>query len=195
MTSSNQPFEFEDVLDALMLEESKPSYAALLRWSERYPQYRQELADFFATWAVQAERPQDVALDEEKLVDMGVRYALEISRRQGRVAPTSSIEPLLQPFDQLVLTAIYLLRGEAWSANIVDKVSEMSGTRVRFGPVFSSLQRLTDRRLVSVRSVHLKTQAEGGRRRYFVVTRPGEHALAQAKETSKVVAAFLVDFA
>ena len=95
MTSSNQPFEFEDVLDALMLEESKPSYAALLRWSERYPQYRQELADFFATWAVQAERPQDAALDEEKLVDMGVRYALEISRGQGRVAPTSSIEPLI----------------------------------------------------------------------------------------------------
>ena len=30
---------FEDILDELMLEEPTPSYAALLRWQERYPRY------------------------------------------------------------------------------------------------------------------------------------------------------------
>ena len=94
-----------------------------------------------------------------------------------------------------MLAAIYLLRAEAWSASIVDKVSEMSGTTVQFGPVFSSLQDLQDRRLVSVRLVHLETQPEGRSRRYFTVTRTGERALAQVKVTSKVVAGFLADLA
>ena len=52
------PITFEDVLDELMLEEPKPDYEALVRWQERYPKYRKELADFFATWSVQEHRAQ-----------------------------------------------------------------------------------------------------------------------------------------
>ena len=152
------------------------------------------MADFFATWAIQAERPKEPVLDEEKLVDIGVRYALDTLRRQGRV-PSTSKGDWLQPLDELVLAAIYLLREEAWSGNIVEKVSEMSGATVYFDPVFSSLARLQDRRLVSVRFVRLETQPEGRSRRYFTLTRPGERVLAQVKETSKVVTGFLADFA
>jgi hypothetical protein len=148
---TDTPMSYKDVLDLLMLEEPEPTYEALLRWTKRFPQYGRELADFFATWAVQAERPEDpVALDEDKLVDIGVRYALDITRRQGRVAAPSPTEPL-QPIDQLVLTAIHLLGEKAWIATIVDKVSEIRGTPTRFAPVFSSLQRLQDRRFVSIR--------------------------------------------
>ena len=68
-----------------MLEEPMPSYAALLRWAKRYPQYGDALADFFATWTVQAVMPQTATVDEEKLVEKGVRYAVEIARRQSRI--------------------------------------------------------------------------------------------------------------
>src|SRR5207249_11615899 len=135
---------FEDVLDALMIEEPKPSYEALLRWSERYPQYQKELADFFATWGVQAfhaEHTEQVPMDEEHLVEKGVSHALEILRRQGRIIPKASIEAV-EPFDQLVLAAVYLLHGEGYSVNITDKVSQMSGTRVLLGATFVSLARL-----------------------------------------------------
>src|SRR5438876_12433423 len=100
MSYKNAPLD--DVLDLLMLQEPKPAYSALLRWRERYPQYRKELTAFFATWAVQSVQAGEVDIDEEKLVNFGVQYGLEIARRQGRVAATTGIESL-QPFDQLVL--------------------------------------------------------------------------------------------
>ncbi len=148
---------FEDVLDALMLEEPTPSYATLLRWSERYPQYREALAQFFATWAIQADQPQRVALDEDRLVEKGVSHALEILRRQGRVEPKAAIE-WLPPFDQLVLTATHLLRDQGDCLNIARKVSEISGTNVRCGSTSLSLGRLEAWRLVSSRISDPKTE-------------------------------------
>src|SRR6266850_584443 len=171
---------FEDVLDALMLEEPTPSYATLLRWSERYPQYREALAQFFATWAIQADQPQQVAL--------------EILRRQGRLEPKASIE-WLPPFDQLVLTATYLLRDKGDYVNIARKVSEISGTNVRLVSTSMSLGRLEAWRLVSSPISDPKTEPDGRTRRYFMVTIAGERALARVKETSKLLANFLEDFA
>ena len=188
---------FEDILDELMLEEPTPSYAALLRWQERYPRYHAQLADFFATWAVQAvraEQPEQVPIDEDKLVERGVSHAMEILRRQGRLIPQDAIHPLAS-FDQLVLTAIYLLHGSAYSVNITDKVSEMLGKRVLLGRTFSSLARLEDRYLIASRHADPETEPEGKTRRYFTVTLAGERALVQAKAASKVVADFLGDFA
>ena len=185
---------FEDVLDALMLEEPTPSYATLLRWSERYPQYREALAQFFATWAIQADQPQRVALDEDRLVEKGVSHALEILRRQGRVEPKAAIE-WLPPFDQLVLTATHLLRDKGDCVNIARKVSEISGTNVRCGSTSLSLGRLEAWRLVSSRISDPKTEPDGTTRRYFMVTIAGERALAQVKETSKLLGNFLEDFA
>lgn len=76
----------EDILDALMLEESEPSYAALTRWSERYPEHREAFAEFFATWAVQAELPQETAVDESRLANLAVSHALDIVHRRGEAA-------------------------------------------------------------------------------------------------------------
>ena len=64
---------FDDVLDELMLEQEHPTQEALVRWQERYPQYREALADFFETWARQEARsdlPQ-AHIDEEKIVRRG----------------------------------------------------------------------------------------------------------------------------
>jgi hypothetical protein len=51
-----------------------------------------------------------------------VKYAVDIAHRQGRLVPAEAVESL-RPFDQLVLTAVYLLRGAGYSVNITDRVS------------------------------------------------------------------------
>jgi hypothetical protein len=86
----------EDILDALVLEEAEPSYAALIRWSERYPEHRDALVEFFATWAVQAELPPETAIDEQRLASLAVSHALDIVHRQSEtltVAPKVSGAP------------------------------------------------------------------------------------------------------
>ena len=79
----------EDVLDALMLEEPEPTYAALMRWSARYPEHRDALARFFATWAVQIERPEENSVDEDRVANLGVSHALNImDKRNTRTGHT-----------------------------------------------------------------------------------------------------------
>ena len=60
---------------------------------------------------------------------------------------------------------------------------------------FASLNRLESRGLVSSRVAGPETEPEGRTRRYFTVTLAGDRALAQAKETSKLLADFLGDLA
>src|SRR5260370_39071191 len=79
----------EDVLDALMLEEPEPTYTALMRWSARYPDHRDALARFFATWAVQIERPEENSVDEDRVANLGVSHALNImDKRNARKGHT-----------------------------------------------------------------------------------------------------------
>lgn len=80
---NTQPFDLDDVLDSLMVEESKPSYAVLTRWIAKYPQFSKELADFFAVWAIQAERSDGVEIDTERLSNLAVSHAMELLHRRG----------------------------------------------------------------------------------------------------------------
>ncbi len=186
---------FDDVLNMLLLEESAPTDEALARWSERYPQYREDLADFFATWAMQDNRTEpEPDTDEDWIVEQSVNHAMEILRRQGRLAPAEAIVSL-DPYDQLVLTAVYLLGGRGYPAIITEKVGEMSEKRALLGSVFVSLNRLEDKGLVLSRPADPETEPETTARRYFTVTMAGARALAHAKETSTVLARFLPDFA
>src|SRR5579862_5978129 len=171
---------FEDVLDDLMLEEETPSYEALVRWQERYPRYRKQLAEYFATWAIQEAHtaaPQQTHIDEEKIVKKGVEYGMEILRKQGRLLPDGP-PPALDASDQLVLAAIYMLHGQGNPASITARIGELSGTRGLLGNVFVSLDRLERNHLIRSREV----EEEDTVRRYFTVTLRGEKALACAKE-------------
>jgi hypothetical protein len=58
-----------------------------------------------------------------------------------------------------------------------------------------SLGRLEAWRLVSSPISDPKTEPDRRTRRYFMVTIAGERALARVKETSKLLANFLEDFA
>src|ERR1051326_3684706 len=113
MTNTNM--SYQDVLDALMLEEPVPTYAALERWQKLYPDYGPALADFFATWAIQQDWPQDPPeIDEERIARKGVAHAMEILRRQRRVVSKETVE-LLTAFEQLTLTAVEQLQGRGYS--------------------------------------------------------------------------------
>jgi hypothetical protein len=81
----------EDVLNAVMLEEKDPNYKTLLRWSKRYPEYREDLAHFFASWAIQMDIPVDTEIDESHLANLGVSRALNILHRQKEASSKTTI--------------------------------------------------------------------------------------------------------
>ena len=194
---TGQTFDLQAVLDAVMMEESEPSQEALARWSQRYPQFRVQLADFFNAWAslnrMQGE-PDDIAIDEQKIVDKTVKYAMDVFEQQGRILPDLSAQPI-GDFEQIVLAAIFVLHGNAYSVTIADKVEEITGQQPSAGSLFLALDRLEERYLVSVREVESGDNREGNTRNYYTVTLSGERALALARETSRAVADFLGDFA
>lgn len=68
----------EDILDDIVLQESEPTHEALLRWCSQYPEHREELASFFATWAVQKEPADRPAIDEERVAGRMVSHALNL---------------------------------------------------------------------------------------------------------------------
>jgi hypothetical protein len=86
----------EAVLDEIMMTESQPSHEALVRWTTRYPEHRDALARFFATWAVQEvslkEEPADEALAGQRMVSqaMNVLYqqkAAHAASAEAKKAP------------------------------------------------------------------------------------------------------------
>ena len=197
MTDSK--FDFEDLIHDVMVE-GDSSNAALKRWQERYPQYRDRLAEFFNGWAVQklyADLPDDEEvpqIDEDRLVKEGVEFAMEILRSQGRLLPETPAE-LPEPFDQYVVTAIYLLHGRADAVRIAERVGEMSNREVFVGSMYVTLDRLENQGLVRGVEADPACEPDGNPRRYFTVTLAGERVLALAKQRSTAVADFLGDFA
>jgi DNA-binding transcriptional ArsR family regulator len=185
---------YEDVLNEVMLAEDTPSHAALIRWTDRYPDYAEDLTKFFATWAMQAVQPGEPGIDEEKIVQRTVSRGLDILRRQGRLIETApAVEPLA-PLDQLVLSAIDVLHGEADLVSVTKRVEEMSGGKVLPASTVLSLSRLEDRGLIQSWA---EREDESGEevRQYYSVTLAGERAWAHAKETAKVRGDLLGDFA
>ena len=179
---------FDEILDQLMLEESTPSYEALLRWQERYPKFRDSLAEYFAIWAIQSEPIDDEPeIDEDPIVEKCVAYAMNILREQGRIIPKDHVG-VVNAFDQSALAALYVMRGGD-AVDIAEKISEVSGSEAALGAVLMSLSRLEEQGLIE------SWKAGGESRKHFNITIAGERALAYAKETSRVVEGLLGDLA
>jgi hypothetical protein len=181
--------EFEDVLHELMLEEAAPDYATLRKWQERYPEWHDSLAEYFAAWAIQSEPIDDEPeIDEEAIAQKIMARAMNMLREQGRLIPRDHVEPV-QPFDQAVLAAIYVLRGEGDASDIADKITDMQGSEASLGATLMSLSRLEEKGLI-------ETWKSGEKnRKHFNITIAGERALAYAQETSRVVTGLLGDLA
>ena len=194
---TNKKMSLENVLDAFMTEEPTPRYEALRRWQDRYPEYRRDLAEFYMTWVVQsiqAEYPDQAVIDENKLAARMVSYVMDIAKRRDAPAQKGAVGTMT-PFDELILAAVYLLRGQGDDMAIIDKLSAMQGEEASLGAVFESLSRLQHNTYISPWNSDPKTEPDGVSKRYFTVMLAGERALADARVTSRVVADALGEFA
>ena len=79
--------------------------------------------------------------------------------------------------DQLVLTAVYLLRGEGTSLRIDEKVSDLTAQIVDTGAVFISLDRLERGKLISTKPVKVEVYDEP--QLVFSITAEGKRMLAE----------------
>jgi DNA-binding MarR family transcriptional regulator len=185
---------YEDVLNEVMLAEDTPSHAALLRWSDRYPDYAKDLAKFFAIWAMQEVQTREPEIDEQKIVERTVSRGMDILRRQGRLIEKAPVAEPLSAVDQVVLSAIFLLHSDADLVSVTKRVSEISEGRILPGSAVSALSRLEDRGLIQS-FADRDDESEQEVRKYFSVTLSGERALAHAKEIARVPGDLLGDLA
>ena len=82
-----EKYDVQDVLDAVMLAESKPSYEALLRWIKRYPRFKKELESFFVAWSdaeMRMHLPDPVEIDDEEITERAVKRVLIRQRNHDR---------------------------------------------------------------------------------------------------------------
>ncbi len=92
----------------------------------------------------------------------------------------------LGQFEQLVLTAILMLREDAYGVTIHSKVQELARSQVvSLGAVYVTLDRLEDKGLVAS-WLSDPTPERGGRaKRCYRLEAPGERALQESAVTAK----------
>ena len=94
---------------------------------------------------------------------------------------------VLGDFEQLVLLGVLRLGDEAYGAAIRAEIHERSGRDVSINAVYTTLERLEDKGLLSSR-VSEPTHERGGRRRKFYAMRPaGEAALRHAYQAFRAM--------
>ena len=87
----------------------------------------------------------------------------------------------LGQFEQLVLTAILALGGNAYGVTIHVKVEELSKPRkVARGAVYATLDRMEDKRLIASWLSDPTPQRGGRSRRHYRLEKSGEKALREA---------------
>ena len=120
-----------------------------------------------------------------------LQEALDNFRTPGPVTKSKFIS--LGYVDQMVLTAIYLLRGEGTSLGIVDKVNNLTPKVFDTGAVFVSLDRMERGRLISSKPAKVDDYDEP--QMVFSVTAEGKRTLAEVRTAAKRLAEALSDFA
>ena len=92
----------------------------------------------------------------------------------------------LGQFEQLVLTAILILRDDAYGVSIHAKAQELSRPKaVSLGAVYVTLDRLEDKGLVSSRLSDPTPERGGRAKRCYQLEASGERALQESAVTAK----------
>ncbi|PYP89428.1 MAG: PadR family transcriptional regulator [Candidatus Angelobacter sp. Gp1-AA117] len=95
----------------------------------------------------------------------------------------------LGEFEQLVMLAIMRLGANAYGMTIRQEIKEVAKRNASLGAVYTTLERLEDKGLISS-WIGEATEERGGRsKKYFKATIPGEAAL---KQTLKATEAMVV---
>ena len=86
-------------------------------------------------------------------------------------------EAPLGAFEEQVLLAVMRTGGDAYGMSVRHEIEEVTGREIAIGAVYSTLDRLEDKRLVQSR----RTRSERTSRRTFEVTRAGAQVLAETR--------------
>jgi PadR family transcriptional regulator PadR len=95
--------------------------------------------------------------------------------------------PTVGEFERAVLLAVIRLGDEAYGVRIRDHLEEALGRRISFGAVYTTLDRLLEKGLVSARVGDPTPQRGGRAKKFFTVLAPGRRALERARETSEAI--------
>jgi hypothetical protein len=112
--------------------------------------------------------------------------------RSSKLVPDVTKYVSLGYVDQLVLTTVYLLRGEGTSLQIDEKVSDLTSHIVDTGAVFIALDRLERGELISSKPVKVEGYDEP--QLVFSVTAEGKRMLSAVKAGAKRLVEALADF-
>jgi PadR family transcriptional regulator PadR len=89
----------------------------------------------------------------------------------------------LGEFEQIVLLAILRLKDEAYGVSIRSEIATCTGRDPSPGALYTTLDRLETKALVSSRTGDPTPQRGGRAKRYYTVTRAGLQAVAHAQRT------------
>ncbi|MBU1101506.1 MAG: PadR family transcriptional regulator [Bacteroidetes bacterium] len=88
---------------------------------------------------------------------------------------------LLSRAEEIVLTAILLLKGTAYGVSIREHIFEVTGKKWSFALIYDPLNKLTKKGFIT-KSESEPTPERGGRRKvYYEITDPGKTALMEIK--------------
>jgi hypothetical protein len=93
MMTQNEKPTLDDVLNEFVAAYEEPTAEALESWAARYPQYRDELIDFSASWAEQLVLPDapELSAEEEKLlVDRAMSHVQNVTFKRDQNAAKQS---------------------------------------------------------------------------------------------------------
>ncbi len=88
----------------------------------------------------------------------------------------------LGEFEEVVLLTIASLMDEAYSVNIVDEISKVTGRKTKLGVVHAVLKRMEDKGLITSELGEPTKERGGRRKRFFQVSHGGKIALLKSKE-------------
>ncbi len=91
----------------------------------------------------------------------------------------------LGEFELMVLVSVARLGDRAYGASVREDVSERSGRAYSVGAVYTTLQRLEDKRLLTSWTSAPEPVRGGRSKRCFALTPAGDRAMAFAREASE----------
>jgi DNA-binding PadR family transcriptional regulator len=89
--------------------------------------------------------------------------------------------------EQIILIAIWWLKGEAYGVRIRDKITEMTGRAFTFGTLYNTLDNLAKKGYVTTRAKQILNQAGGNRRVYYTITETGLDSLREARKLQDAI--------
>ena len=101
-------------------------------------------------------------------------------------------EPNLGEFEQIVLLAILRLKGAAYGVSIRSEISQRTGREPSSGALYTTLDRLEQKGLLSSRIGDPTPQRGGRAKRYYRVTTSGAAAITRAQTAFRNMLAGLI---